>query len=187
MVSVQELISRLRFWRDADRIGPDIPLTHWRLYFKKAMRELCIKKFKSFGEGSEFRPGAYAVNCSRISIGANVVIRPGTMLFADNRPSGAEIIIEDKVSIGSGVHFISCNHMYSIKNTEIYDQGHEKPNVLDTIILKRGCWVGANAILLPGIQIGENSVVGAGTIATKSVPPHVVFAGNPGKIIKDIK
>lgn len=71
------------------------------------MRELCIKKFKPFGEGSESRPGAYAVNCSQISIGANVVIRPGTMLFADNRPGGAKIIIEDKVSIGSGVISIS--------------------------------------------------------------------------------
>jgi len=186
MVSVQEFISRLKFWRKADRIGPDIPLTHWRLYFKKTMRELCIKKFKSFGEGSEFRPGAYAINCSRISIGADVVIRPNTMLFADNRPGGAEIIIEDKVSIGSGVHFISCNHMFSKKNMAIYDQGFNKPNASDSIILKRGCWVGANTIILPGVQIAENSVVGAGTIATKSVPPNVVFAGNPGKIIKKI-
>lgn len=77
--------------------------------------------------------------------------------------------------------------MPSIKNTEIYDQGYKKPNALDTIILKRSLWVGANTILLPRVQVGENSVVGAGTSATKSVPPHVVFARNAGRIIKDIK
>jgi len=77
--------------------------------------------------------------------------------------------------------------MHPIKNTEIYDQGYKKPNALETIILKRSCWVGANTILLPRVQVGENSVVGAGTSATKSVPPHVVFARNAGRIIKDIK
>ena len=51
-------------------------------------------------------------------------------------------------------------------------------------MIKRGSWIGASTIILPGVIIGENAVVGAGTIVTKSVPPYAVFAGNPGKIIK---
>jgi acetyltransferase-like isoleucine patch superfamily enzyme len=42
-------------------------------------------------------------------------------------------------------------------------------------------------IILPGVEVGENAVIGGGAVVTKSVPPRVVFAGNPGKIIKEIK
>jgi len=187
MVGIQELIGRIRFWRNADRIGPDIPLTHWRLYFKSTMKRLCKKKFKKFGEGAELRPGTYVDACTKVSIGNHVVIRPNTFLYADPRGNGGEIIIEDKVLIGSGVHLYANNHEFNHRNTTIYDQGYPKPTILDTIILRRGCWIGAGAILLPGVEVGENAVIGAGTVVTKSVPPHVVFAGNPGRIIKTIE
>ena len=50
------------------------------------MKWICKRKFKHFGENAEFRPGAYADNCSKISIGDNTIIRPGSMLFSeDNR------------------------------------------------------------------------------------------------------
>ena len=54
------------------------------------------------------------------------------------------------------------------------------------VILRKGCWIGANSIILPGVEIGENSVVGAGSIVTKSFPKGVVIAGNPAKLIKEI-
>ena len=59
------------------------------------MRWLCNKKFKYFGQNAEFRPGSYAINCSRISIGNNTIIRPGTMLFSEKRTDHPEIIIEE--------------------------------------------------------------------------------------------
>jgi len=187
MVGIRELIGRIRFWRNADRIGPDIPLTHWRLYFKTSMRELCIKKFKSFGEGSEFRPGAFAEACSKISIGSGVTIRPGTFLFADPDIGGPGIIIEDKVSIGTCVQFFSNNHKFCDKNKMIYDQGFAKSDKYKSIVVRKGSWIGSGAIILPGVEVGENAVIGAGTVVTKSVPPHVVFAGNPGRIIRTIE
>lgn len=186
MVSISEILDRIRYWRNADRIGPDILLTHWRLYFKSTMRELCVKKFKSFAEGAEFRPGAYAEACSKISIGNNVVIRPGTFLFADPTECGGGIVIEDQVLIGAGVHFYTNNHEFSDINKTIFEQGYPKPTSSDSITVRRGCWIGANAIILPGVEVGENAVIGAGTVVTKSVPPRVVFAGNPGKIIRDL-
>lgn len=186
MVGITEIIERIKYWRSVDRIGPDILLTHWRLYFKSSMRLLCTKKFKYFGEGAEFRPGAYAEACSKISIGNHVVIRPGTFLFADPTEGGGEILIEDKVLIGSGVHFYTNNHKFSDINVPIFDQGYLEPKFSDSIVLRKGCWIGASTIILPGVEIGENSVIGAGTVVTKSVPPKVVFAGNPGKIIRNL-
>lgn len=186
VVSISEILGRIRYWRNADRIGPDILLTHWRLYFKTTMKKLCVEKFKYFGDGAEFRPGAYAEACSKIAIGNNVVIRPGTFLFADPTEGGGGIVIEDEVMIGSGVHFYTNNHEFSDVSKPIIEQGYPKPTLSDSITLRRGCWIGACVIILPGVEVGENAVVGAGTVVTKSVPPRVVFAGNPGRIIKKL-
>lgn len=178
-----ELFSRIKFWQNADRLGPDIPTTHRLLHFKKAGRKLCQKKFKFFGKGAEFRPGAYAIACSRISIGNNVIIRPGTMLFADPRSNGAEIIIEDDVLIGSGVHMYVNNHRFDDTSIPISKQGHYDGK---TIVIKKGAWIGANAIILPGVMIGENAVVAAGGIVTKSVENRVLVGGTPATIIKKL-
>ena len=183
MPGISEIIKRIRFWRSADRIGPDIPWTHWRLHFRSSMENLCHKKFKHFGNGAEFRPGGYAVACSKISLGDRVVIRPGTMLFADPRDEGCEILIEQDVMLGSGVHIYVANHRFDDPSTPVIDQGHAESN---TVILRKGCWVGANVIILPGVEIGENSVVGAGSVVTKSISSKVLAVGNPAKVIRQL-
>lgn len=179
-----ELVKRLRFWKSADRIGPDIPITHWRLYYPLAMKNLCKKKFGSFGEGAQFRPGAYAITCSKIFLGENVIIRPGCMLFADPREKDkGRITIMDHVMLGSGVQIYVANHRFDDPSIPFIKQGHYPP---ENVILKSGCWIGANSIILPGVTVGENTVIGAGSIVTKSIPPNVVAAGNPAKIIREI-
>ena len=181
---ILELIKRIRFWTTANRIGPDIPATHWRLYFKSTMLTLCKKKFKFFHHTAEFRPGAYAIGCSNISIGSRVIIRPGTMLFADQGENGAGIMIEDDVLVGSGVHVYVTKHCFEDPDIPIINQGfHESRGV----ILRKGSWIGANTIILPGVVVGRNSVVGAGSIVTKSIPDKVVAVGNPARIIKRIE
>jgi acetyltransferase-like isoleucine patch superfamily enzyme len=176
-----EFLKKCFFWRNADRIGPDIPGTHWKLHLHSTMLSLCKKKFKYFHDTAEFRPGAYAIGCSKISIGRRVVIRPGSMLFADPREDGAGITIEDDVLVGSGVHFYTVNHKFDDPKVPIIDQGH---HASEEIVLKKGSWIGANAVILPGVIIGENAAVGAGSIVTTSIPARVVSAGNPAKIIK---
>lgn len=180
---MSELLSKIRFWRDADRLGPDIPYTHWRLHFKKLMTPLCKKKFKYFSESAEFRPGAYAVACSRISLGERVVIRPGCMLFADPRPDGAGIIIENAVMLGSAVHIYVHNHRYDQISLPIIDQGHYPSRA---VVLKSGCWIGANAVILPGVTVGQNAVVGANSVVTRDVPAYSVYAGNPARLIRSL-
>jgi acetyltransferase-like isoleucine patch superfamily enzyme len=136
-----------------------------------------------FDDTAEFRPGAYAINCSKISIGKRAVIRPTSMLFADGRIEGAEIIIEDDVLMGSGVHLYGNNHRFDSPDIPIINQGHypSKP-----IVLKKGCWLGANVIVMPGVTIGENSVIGAGSVVTKSIPPKVLAAGSPARVVRTI-
>lgn len=149
------------------------------------MKVLCKQKFKQFADSTEFRAGAYAITCSKISIGRNVVIRPNTMLFADPREgSQGSIIIEDDVMLGSGVHVYVGNHRFDLPNKNIIDQGHSDAK---SAVLKEGCWLGANVVILPGVTIDKNSVVAAGSIVTKDVPDRVVVAGNPAKIIKQLR
>jgi len=181
---IKNFFSKIKFDLNSDRLGPDCPFTHWRLYFKNSMKNICKKKFKYFSETSEFRAGAYAITCSKIGLGKNVIIRPTTMLFADpwNGDDGS-IFIEDDVMLGSGVHIYVANHKYDDVTMPIINQGHCEAR---TVVLKKGCWIGANVIILKGVTIGKNSVVGAGSIVTKSIPDYCVAAGNPAKIIKII-
>lgn len=180
----KDFVARIGFWRQADRLGPDIPWTHWQLHFKPTMIRLAAKKFRKFGAGAEFRPGAYAVTCSKIELGKRVVIRPGTMLFADPRDTiSGRILIEDDVMLGSGVHIYVANHRFDNPNQPLIDQGHSPSK---TVILRKGCWVGANAIILAGVEIGENSVIGAGSVVTKNVPAKCVAIGSPAVVVRKI-
>lgn len=181
------MISRLKFWLVSNRLGPDMPLTHILLYWKTFGQWICQKKFKKFGHGSEFRPGAYAVETKQIEIGNYVTIRPGTMLFAT--PSQldddvSQIIIEDYALIGAGVHVYVSNHEFSNPDSMIYLQGHSK---VEKVHIKRGCWIGASVIILPGVTIGQNSVVGAGSVVTKSIPDYALAVGAPAKVIRCLK
>ena len=183
-MKLSEIWNRIRFCKTTDRIGPDIPYTHWRLFFNSSMRTLCKEKFKFFAESAEFRPGAYAICCSRISLGSQVVIRPGSMLFADPREGGAGITIEDDVLLGSGVHIYVHNHRFDNLDIPIIAQGGH-PSA--PVTLKKGCWIGANSIILAGVTIGENSVIGASSVVTKSIPARVMVAGNPARIIRNFE
>ena len=178
---LSDIYKSLKFWFQADRLGPDIPLTHWRLYFKTTMRSLCAQKFQKFGLEAEFRAGAYAVCCSKISIGARVIIRPNCMLFSDPRNNGAGITIEDDVMLGSGVHIYVHNHKFDDPSIPIIHQGHysSKP-----VLIERGSWISACSIILPGVTIGKNAVVGAGSVVTKDVAAYTIVAGNPAKALQ---
>jgi acetyltransferase-like isoleucine patch superfamily enzyme len=181
---IKDLLDKRHFDISADRLGPDCPFTHWRLYFKRSMSAICKNKFKSFSEGAEFRPGAYAVTCSKISLGKNVIIRPNTMIFADPREGDpGSVILEDNVMLGSGVHIYVANHEFTNPNIDIIKQGHR---LAQSVVLQKGAWVGANAIILAGVTIGKNSVVGAGSIVTKSIPDYCIAVGSPAKVVREI-
>jgi acetyltransferase-like isoleucine patch superfamily enzyme len=93
-----------------------------------------------------------------------------------------DIKIGDNVAIANNCFIFTHNHDYTDKSLPSWKGGlHIEP-----VIIENGCWIGANTKILPGVTIGERSVVAAGSIVTKSVPPNTIFGGNPAKLIKTI-
>ncbi len=181
---MNSLIKKIKYCIKADRIGPDLPFTHWKLHFRESMLSLCKKKFQYFSDTAEIRPGVYIIGCSKIRIGERVIIRPNSMLFGETAiDMKTSIIIEDDVMMGAGVQIHVNNHKFETRNIPLIEQGYYPD---EQVHLKRGCWIGANAIILKGVTIGENAVVGAGSIVTRSVSDYHVVAGNPARTIKVI-
>lgn len=178
------IFKKLKFWYSADRIGPDMPLTHWMFFSTRLGQLFCRRIFKNLGSGSSVRPGVYVIACSKISLGKNVILRPGSMLHADPREGGEGIVIEDDVLIGSSVHIYVDTHNFQDVGVAIASQGFLPSK---QVLIRKGAWVGANSIILPGVIVGENSVIGAGSVVTKKVPDFCVAVGNPAKVIKKLK
>jgi len=88
------------------------------------------------------------------------------------------IIIEDNVLIGPKVNLITTNHPL--------DPAERRATISHPIVIKKNAWIGAAATILPGVTIGENSVVAAGAVVSKDVPPNTIAGGVPAKVIKAI-
>jgi len=88
------------------------------------------------------------------------------------------ITIEDDVQIGPKVNLITENHPL--------DPSQRKTVDLKSILIKRNAWIGAAATILPGVTVGENSVVAAGAVVNKDVPDNTIVGGIPAKIIRTI-
>jgi len=108
-----------------------------------------------------------------ISIGKNVFINHACS-FLDM----GGITVGDNVLIGPKVNLVSENHPI--------DPTQRKSLIGKPIVIKNNAWIGAAATILPGITVGENSIVAAGSIVTKDVPDNCIVAGNPAKQIKSI-
>jgi acetyltransferase-like isoleucine patch superfamily enzyme len=89
------------------------------------------------------------------------------------------ITIEDNVQIAPRVNITSENHPLDPANRKSLD--------LKAVVIKRNVWIGAGAIILPGVTVGENAVVAAGAVVNKDVPANTVVAGVPAKIIRTIE
>ena len=114
----------------------------------------------------------YCDQAKRIKFGKNIVINAHCKIL----PIGG-LEIEDDVLIGPDVKIATVNHDY-IDRCNSYNFGK--------VIIKKNVWIGMGAIITPGVTIGENSVVAAGSVVTKDVPSNVVVGGNPAKIIKKL-
>lgn len=121
-------------------------------------------------------PGTTLCYPYKMEIGYNVFINRNAYITAR-----ANITIGDNVLIGPGVIINSGMHRYKDKNKLIRDQGHE----IKPIIIGNDVWIGANAVIMPGVFIGDGSVIGAGAIVTRSIPSYSVAVGIPARIIKE--
>ena len=94
------------------------------------------------------------------------------------------VIIEDSVFIGHGVIFINDNYPRAT-NTEGLLQSDLDWTVQPTVV-KRGASIGSGTTILANVTVGENSIVGAGSVVTKDVPPISIVAGNPARVLRTI-
>ena len=90
------------------------------------------------------------------------------------------IIIGDACMIAHGV-YISDADWHGI-----YDRAEPVGNT-NPVILEDNVWIGDSAIVCKGVTIGKNSIIGAGAVVTKNVPPNSIFAGNPAKLVKTLE
>lgn len=106
-------------------------------------------------------------------IGKNVFVNHGCS-FLDL----GGITIEDDVLIGPQVKLVTENHPVDPANRKSLD--------LKSIVVKKNAWIGAGTVILPGVTIGENSIVAAGAVVTQDVPSNTIVGGVPAKHIKNI-
>jgi UDP-2-acetamido-3-amino-2,3-dideoxy-glucuronate N-acetyltransferase len=115
--------------------------------------------------GKNCKIDAYVYIEEEVVIGDNCKIRPFVFI-----PTG--VIIEDDVFIGPNVTFTN----------DKYPRAKGLWKLLRTIV-KKGASIGANSVILPGVSIGEEALIGAGSVVTNDVPSKAIAAGNPARIV----
>lgn len=120
------------------------------------------------------RPGSHD---STIVIGDNVFIGE----FNNIRATGGHIVIGNYCNISQNCSFIASNHSVS-KDSPIALQEWDYSKT--GIVLNDDVWIGANSVILPGVEIGKGAVIGAGAVVTKNIPEYAIAVGNPAKVIR---
>lgn len=132
-------------------------------YFKRCAGDLRVARNNVF------------YNSFNISFGRSVFIANGNWF------AGTDLIeVSDEVMFGPNSIIISGNHS-KVNNSFRYG-----PNVISPIFIGKGSWIGGNCAILAGSSVGEGTVVGANSVVRGQVPSNVLFAGNPGRVIKEV-
>jgi len=111
-----------------------------------------------------------------ITIGSKVNI--GTFSFLAGYGG---LSMGDKVAIASHVVIMTYLHGFSDRSVAIRDQDVE----LRPVVIEENVWIGTHALIMPGVRIGTGSVIGAGSVVTKDIPPYSVAVGSPARVIKE--
>lgn len=142
-------------------------------FFQSTKRAVNISNNTIIGNNTRISAGGNG----KVYIGENVLIDDCTFIMAHEK-----ITIGKNTKIAAFCFITDFNHKYKDKNLHLVDQGYDTKPVL----IGENVWIGTHSIILPGVNIGNRSVVGAGSVVTKDIPANSVAVGNPAKVIKHI-
>ncbi len=122
------------------------------------------------------------INRAKILIGKKGILRVGK----NSRINGCHIAVQNQVTIGNNVriapYVLILDSDFHKVDDHFSEEGTNSP-----IIIHDNVWIASNSTILKGVEIGEGSVVAAGSVVTKNVPPYTVVAGVPAKVIRNLK
>lgn len=146
-------------------------------FFESRKGAICIGRGSQIGNRVRLKAGFYG----KIDIGANVLVDDDCYIS-----SHGKITIGDETMVASHVYIVDFNHKLPLSQSK-KNIGRKEGYRTKDISIGKYVWIGTHAVILPGVTIGDNAVVGAGAIVTKSVPANCIVAGNPARIIKQIR
>ena len=151
---------------------------HWMARYNAAMasspaerRDLLRQRLGEVGEGAIIRPPFHCDYGYNIRLGRGVFLNFNCVIL-----DVCEVEIGDQTQIGPGVQILTADHP---RDPAERAAGIEfgKP-----IVIGRNVWIGGGAIILPGVSIGDDAIIGAGSVVTRDVPEGVTAAGNPARM-----
>jgi putative colanic acid biosynthesis acetyltransferase WcaF len=166
-----ELVRGAPLWREALWFFAGQPLLRSSLIPFSGFRSWLLRLFGAkIGQGVYSKPGLRVKFPWYLEVGDYSWL--GEDLWIDNL---APVVIGPHVCLSQGVYLCTGNHDWSLTNMKLF----RKP-----IVCERGCWVGARAVVCPGVVIGEGAIVTVGSVAARSVPPYEIHAGNPASFVR---
>ncbi len=150
-----------------------------------------------FGDNVTFTSGKN-FNVIGGDIRLNILVGEGaSLIFGDNIGISnstfvcrKSITIEDNVLVGGGCIFYDTDFhtIHGEKRIKYFiDKEIDKDAISKDIHISKGVWIGGHCIILKGVRIGENSIIAAGSVISKSIPPNQIWGGNPITFIKNIE
>ncbi len=165
MIKLSDLSSRylpaIKFYL-ANHFFMNIPSYRLRHCFLRTACKIVI------GQGTSIHMGCF-ITGSNIKIGNHTVINRG--VYLDGR---AGITIGNMVNISHQVLIQSLTHDPQCPNFNCK---------VEPVTIENYCWLGAKALILPGVTIGEGTVIGAGSVVSKDIPPYSIAVGNPARVV----
>ena len=143
---------------------------------QKKREEMLKDMFAEIGTGCYVEPPLHANWAGKhVHFGRDVYANFGLTLVDDTH-----IYVGDNTMFGPNVVVATAGHPIL---PEIREQGYQY-NM--SVTIGKNCWLGAGVLVMPGATIGDNSVIGAGSVVTKDIPANVVAVGNPCKVMREI-
>lgn len=150
---------------------------------KTSFYSLGTERIRSFVASNMFKACGKNVNVGRMAyIGSGSSIEIGNHSGIGRNCYVNNVKIGDYVMMGQDVIFYANNHHFEDLSKPMSKQGS---NNLRTLTIEDDVWIGSRAIILPSVNIiGKGSIIGAGAVVTKDVPPYAIVGGNPAQVLK---